>query len=54
MHTDRRTLLQAATALPLSSVGANLAFAQSQATVPAAAPAKDVTRTLARYLVTAG
>ncbi|MGJ4925608.1 MmgE/PrpD family protein [Bradyrhizobium sp. HKCCYLS2038] len=52
MHTDRRTLLQAAAVLPLSAVGAKAAFAQAQA--PAVAPPKDVTRTLARYIVSAG
>jgi 2-methylcitrate dehydratase PrpD len=54
MHTDRRTLIQAAAALPLSMVGARSAFAQSSTTPPVAAPPKDVTHTLARYLVTAG
>ncbi|MGJ5035688.1 MmgE/PrpD family protein [Bradyrhizobium sp. HKCCYLRH3059] len=55
MHTDRRTLLQAAAALPLSAVGATTAFAQAQApAAPAAAPPKEVTRTLARYIVSAG
>jgi 2-methylcitrate dehydratase PrpD len=54
MHTDRRTVIQAAAALPLSVVGAKAAFAQSAATSSAAAPPKDVTHTLARYLVTAG
>lgn len=53
MHTDRRTVIQAAAALPLSVVGAKAAFAQSAAAPSAAAPPKDVTHTLARYLVTA-
>ena len=53
MPTDRRTLLQAAAALPLATVGANAAFAQAPAAVPAAAPPKEVTRALAHYLVTA-
>src|SRR3954463_16465261 len=53
MHTDRRTLLQAAAALPLATVGASSAFAQAPAATPAAAPPKEVTRALARYLVTA-
>src|ERR1700726_4483379 len=55
--TDRRTLLQAAAALPLSAAAAKTAFAQSKEAAPSAparasAP-KDVTRTLAHYLVTA-
>ncbi|WP_315813793.1 MmgE/PrpD family protein [Bradyrhizobium sp. SZCCHNR2028] len=55
MYTDRRTLLQAAAALPLSAVGANAAFAQAEApAAPAAAQPKEVTRTLARYIVSAG
>ncbi|CCE01715.1 MmgE/PrpD family protein [Bradyrhizobium sp. STM 3809] len=52
--TDRRTLLQAAAALPLTSVAANIAMAQAADATDAAAkaaPPKDVTRTLARYLV---
>lgn len=53
MPTDRRTLLQAAAALPLATVGANTAFAQAPAVTPAAAPPKEVTRALAHYLVTA-
>lgn len=53
MPTDRRTLLQAAAALPLATVGANAAFAQAPAATPAAAPPKEVTRALAHYLVTA-
>lgn len=56
--SNRRTLLQGAAALPLLAVGANSALAQASdaASVTAAkpAPAKDVTRTLAHYLVTAG
>jgi 2-methylcitrate dehydratase PrpD len=57
--TDRRTLLQTAAALPLAAVTANSALAQSQARDPASAatpkpaPAMDVTRTLAHYLVAA-
>jgi 2-methylcitrate dehydratase PrpD len=54
--TDRRTLLQAAAALPLVTAGASVAFADA-APAPAAAPkpvlAKGVTRALAHYLVTA-
>jgi 2-methylcitrate dehydratase PrpD len=54
--TDRRTLLQAAAALPLATAGASVALADA-APVPAAAskpaPAKGVTRALAHYLVTA-
>src|SRR5882724_665412 len=55
--TDRGTLLRTAAALPLAIAMANMAFAQgSDAAFGAAAkpaPAKDVTRTLAHYLVTA-
>jgi 2-methylcitrate dehydratase PrpD len=55
--TDRRTLLQAAAALPLVASSAGSAFAQAAdpAAAPAAKPAapKDVTRQLAHYLVTA-
>src|ERR1700753_1716287 len=52
--TDRRTVLQAAAALPFSAA-ASTAFAQAPAGAPAAAkPApKDVTRELAHYIVTA-
>lgn len=54
--TDRRTLLQTAAALPLAATAAT-AFAQApkNASGDAAKPAapKDVTRTLARYVVTA-
>src|SRR5246127_3194181 len=55
--TDRRTLLQAAAALPLATAGSTMALADA-APAPAAAPAKpaptkDVTRRLAQYLVTA-
>jgi 2-methylcitrate dehydratase PrpD len=54
--TDRRTLLQAAAALPLATAGASVALADA-APAPAAAskpaPAKGVTRALAHYLVTA-
>ncbi|MGJ4945546.1 MmgE/PrpD family protein [Bradyrhizobium sp. HKCCYLS1011] len=54
MHTDRRTLLQAAAALPLATVGASPAFAaEAPAAAPAAPPPKEVTRALAHYLVTA-
>ncbi|QOZ71623.1 MmgE/PrpD family protein [Bradyrhizobium arachidis] len=53
MHTDRRTLLQAAAALPLAAAGTNVAFAQAPAAAPAASPPKEVTRALAHYLVTA-
>src|SRR5580693_3727148 len=58
--TDRRTLLQAAAALPLTAAATKTAFAQSKdaaAAAPAApaqpVPAKDVTRKLAHYIVTA-
>jgi 2-methylcitrate dehydratase PrpD len=56
--TDRRTLLQAAAALPLATAGSTMALADA-APAPAAAPAKPapakgVTRALAHYLVTAG
>jgi 2-methylcitrate dehydratase PrpD len=54
--TDRRTLLQTGAALPLFAVTANAAFGQTSddgSTAPAkATPPKDVTRTLAHYLVT--
>src|ERR1700739_752559 len=54
--TDRRTLLQAAGALPLATAGASVPLADA-APAPAAAskpaPAKGVTRALAHYLVTA-
>jgi 2-methylcitrate dehydratase PrpD len=54
--TDRRTLLQAAAALPLATAGASAAFADAApaaAAAPKPAPAKGVTRALAHYLVTA-
>ncbi|GLH76099.1 hypothetical protein SSBR45G_10070 [Bradyrhizobium sp. SSBR45G] len=55
--TDRRTLLQAVATIPLTSVAANMAVAQAaegtDAVAVKAAPPKDVTRTLARYLVSA-
>jgi hypothetical protein len=55
--TDRRTLLQAAAALPLVAATGNAALAQAPQTAAGAAakpaPAKDVTRILAHYLVTA-
>jgi 2-methylcitrate dehydratase PrpD len=55
--TDRRTLLQTAAALPLVAASAKAAFAQAPEAAsgsPAkAAPPKDVTRALARYLVSA-
>jgi 2-methylcitrate dehydratase PrpD len=55
--TDRRTLLQAAAALPLTAATTTIAFAQASDGAPAAqakpAPAKDVTRTLAHYIVSA-
>src|ERR1700756_1425203 len=55
--TDRRTLLQAAAALPLATAGSTMALADA-APAPAAAPAKPapakgVTRALAKYLVNA-
>ena len=56
--TDRRTLLQAAAALPLTGLMPTAARAEGTEETPAAAPkpepAKDVTRRLAHYLVTAG
>src|SRR5271168_32666 len=59
--TDRRTLLQAAAALPLTAAVTKTAFAQSKDAATAApaapaqpAPVKDVTRKLAHYIVTAG
>jgi 2-methylcitrate dehydratase PrpD len=55
--TDRRTLLQAAAALPISAATTTIAFAQASESAPAVqakpAPAKDVTRTLAHYIVSA-
>jgi 2-methylcitrate dehydratase PrpD len=54
--TDRRTLLQSAAALPLVAATGNAAFAQTpqDAADAGAKPVpKDVTRTLAHYLVTA-
>jgi hypothetical protein len=54
--TDRRTLLQAAAALPLATAAGNMAFAQGSdnaAAAPKPAPVKDVTRQLAHYIVTA-
>jgi 2-methylcitrate dehydratase PrpD len=56
--TDRRTLLQTAAAIPLVAASANAAFAQapeaaSGTPAKAAPPPKDVTRALARYLVSA-
>jgi 2-methylcitrate dehydratase PrpD len=55
--TDRRTLLQTAVAVPLTAVSAKVVFAQTSGEPSAAlakpAPAKDITRTLAHYLVTA-
>src|ERR1700760_4273801 len=54
--TDRRTFIQAAAALPMTAA-AGTAFAQAPspgaAAKPALAPAKDVTRQLAHYIVTA-
>ncbi len=55
--TDRRTLLQTAAALPLAATATTAAFAQAPKAAPGeaaklAAP-KDVTRTLAHYIVTA-
>jgi 2-methylcitrate dehydratase PrpD len=50
--TDRRTLLQTAAALPLTAATATAAFVQTADAAPAAA-AKDVTRMLGHYLVTA-
>ena len=55
--TDRRTLLQTAAALPLVAATTKVAFAQTSSEAPSApakpAQAKDVTRTLAHYVVTA-
>src|SRR3984957_16175637 len=54
--TDRRTFIQAAAALPMTAT-AGTAFAQAPSATPAVqakpAPAKDVTRELAHYIVTA-
>jgi 2-methylcitrate dehydratase PrpD len=56
--TDRRTLLQAAAALPVATAGSAMALADAAPAPTAApakpAPAKGVTRALAHYLVTAG
>jgi 2-methylcitrate dehydratase PrpD len=56
--TDRRTLLQTAAALPLTAATATGAFMQAAEAAPgdssSSSPAKDVTHTLARYVVTAG
>jgi 2-methylcitrate dehydratase PrpD len=49
--TDRRTVLQTAAALPLAAAATAPPFVASAGAAPA--PAKDVTRSLARYLVTA-
>src|SRR5262245_35753871 len=55
--TDRRTMLQAAAALPLATIAGDAAFAQAAGAASGApakvAPPKDVTRQLAHYLVTA-
>lgn len=54
---DRRTLLQGAATLPLVAAAPAAVVAQTSGTTPApatAAPVKDVTRTLARYIVNAG
>jgi 2-methylcitrate dehydratase PrpD len=55
--TDRRTLLQAAAALPLAAAATTTAFAQAPgaafAAAAPAAPVEDVTRGLAHYIVTA-
>ncbi len=56
--TDRRTLLQTAAALPLAAAAASAVFTRAAGAAPAATrekdvTEKDVTRTLARYLVTA-
>ena len=48
--TDRRSLLKTAAALPLIAAAAPAAFAQGAPAMPNAA-AKDVTRTLAKYIV---
>jgi hypothetical protein len=54
MLTDRRTLLQAAAALPLAAAGSRAAFAEGVSSAPAAsAPTKGVTHALAHYVVTA-
>jgi 2-methylcitrate dehydratase PrpD len=50
--TDRRTLLQTAAALPLAAAASTSSLVPPANAAPAA-PAQDVTRTLARYLVTA-
>jgi len=50
--TDRRSLLQTAAVLPLAAAATREALVSPAIAAPAA-PARDVTRTLARYLVTA-
>jgi 2-methylcitrate dehydratase PrpD len=50
--TDRRTLLQTAAALPLAAAAPATSFVPPAEAAPAA-PAQDVTRILAHYLVTA-
>jgi 2-methylcitrate dehydratase PrpD len=50
--TDRRTLLQTAAALPLAAAATTAAVSSAADAAPAK-EAKDVTRTLAHYLVTA-
>ena len=55
--TDRRTLMQTAAAIPIAMAASGPAFPQTTQAAPGAganlAPAKGVTRALARYLVTA-
>jgi 2-methylcitrate dehydratase PrpD len=55
--TDRRTLIRAAAALPVAAATTKVAFAQasggSSTAAAKSAPAKDVTRDLAHYLVSA-
>ena len=55
--TDRRTLMQTAAAIPIAMAASGPGFPQTTQAAPGAganlAPAKGVTRALARYLVTA-
>jgi 2-methylcitrate dehydratase PrpD len=51
--TDRRNLLKTAAALPLLVAAPNATFAQAAPAPAKPEPAKDVTRTLAKYIVAA-
>jgi len=50
-NTNRRSLLKTAAALPLMAAAPNAAFAQAAPAAAKPEPAKDVTRTLAKYIV---